>query len=152
MRLAHEPRPFRARPHDRWHGQGVLCSRPGPDCPAAGVPGLFGDAGPAPDNRDHVERWLTVTALCCRLAWWISRSAATVTDSAVVVTSGAIALDGDVTIYGEVLINRGLRVTGISTVAGQLSTPVATRLTTSIEGVRVSFMNQLCSHDSPWQI
>lgn len=58
MRLAHEPRPFRARPHDRGHGQGVLCSRPGPDCPAAGVPGLFGDAGPAPDNRDHVERWL----------------------------------------------------------------------------------------------
>ena len=29
-----------------------------------------------------------------------------------VVTSGAFALDGDVTIYGEVLSNRGLRVTG----------------------------------------
>ena len=132
--------------------QGTLLSPSGDVSQGTFVPGLFGDAGPAPDNRDHVERWLAVTALCCRLAWWISRSAATVTDSAVVVTSGAIALDGDVTIYGEVLINRGLRVTGISTVAEQLSTPVATRLTTSIEGVRVSFMNQLCSHDSPWQI
>ena len=72
-----------------------------------------------------------------------------------VVTSGAIALDGDVTIYGEVLINRGLRVTGDINGGGAISTSdtsVATRLTTSIEGVRVSFMNQLCSHDSPWQI
>ena len=131
--------------------QGTLLSPSGDVSQGTFVPGLFGDAGPAPDNRDHVERWLTVTALCCRLAWWISRSAATVTDSAVVVTSGAIALD-DVTIYGEVLINRGLRVTGDINGGGAISTSVATRLTTSIEGVRVSFMNQLCSHDSPWQI
>ena len=60
-----------------------------------------------------------------------------------VVTSGAIALDGDVTFYGEVLINGGLRVTGDINGGGAISTSVATRLTTSIEGVRVSFMNQL---------
>ena len=42
----------------------------------------------------------------------VGGSAATVTDNAVMVTSGAIALDGDVTIYGEVLINGALRVTG----------------------------------------
>ena len=91
--------------------QGTLLSPSDDESQGTFVPGSFGDAGPAPDNRDHVERWLTVTALCCRLAWWISRSSATVTDSAVAVTSGAIALD-DVTIYGEVLSNRGLRVTG----------------------------------------
>ena len=47
--------------------QGALLSPSGDVSQGTFVPGLFGDAGPAPDNRDHVERWLTVTA--CAADW-----------------------------------------------------------------------------------
>ena len=108
--------------------QGALLSPSGDVSQGTFVPGLFGDAGPAPDNRDHVERWLFDDGGSLTYDWQASNysivlptgsvdikvgsSSANVTDNAVVVTSGAIALDGDVTIYGEVLLNGGLRVTG----------------------------------------
>ena len=108
--------------------QGALLSPSGDVSQGTFVPGLFGDAGPAPDNRDHVERWLFDDGGSLTYDWLahsysivlptgsvdikVGGSSATVTDSAVVVTSGTIALDGDVTIYGEVLINGRLRVTG----------------------------------------
>ncbi|VVM50212.1 phage baseplate assembly protein V [Pseudomonas fluorescens] len=108
--------------------QGALFSPSGDVSQGMFVPGLYGDAGPAPDTRDHVERWLFDDGGSLTYDWQAKRysivmpsgsveievggSAATVTDNAVVVTSGAIALDGDVTIYGEVLINGALRVTG----------------------------------------
>ena len=108
--------------------QGALFSPSGDVSQGTFVPGLFGDAGPAPDTRDHVERWLFDDGGSLTYDWEaksysivlpsgsveieVGSSAATVTDNAVVVTSGAIALDGDVTIYGEVLINGALRVTG----------------------------------------
>ena len=106
--------------------QGVLLSPSGDVSQGTFVPGLYGDAGPAPDTRDHVERWLFEDGGSLTYDWEAKRysivlpsgsveievggSAATVTDNAVVVTSGAIVLDGDVTIYGEVLINGALRV------------------------------------------
>ena len=108
--------------------QGALFSPSGDVSQGTFVPGLYGDAGLAPDTRDHVERWLFDDGGSLTYDWQAKRysivlpsgsveievggSAATVTDNAVVVTSGAIALDGDVTIYGEVLINGALRVTG----------------------------------------
>jgi phage baseplate assembly protein V len=107
--------------------QGALFSPSGDVSQGTFVPGLYGDAGPAPDTRDHVERWLFDDGGSLTYDWQAKRysivlptgsveievggSAATVTDNAVVVTSGAIALDGDVTIYGDVLINGALRVT-----------------------------------------
>lgn len=107
--------------------QGALFSPSGDVSQGTFVPGLYGDAGPAPDTRDHVERWLFDDGGSLTYDWQAKRysivlpsgsveievggSAATVTDNAVVVTSGAIALDGDVTIYGEVVINGALRVT-----------------------------------------
>ena len=108
--------------------QGALLSPSGDVSQGTFVPGLFGDAGPAPDTRDHVERWLFDDGGSLTYDWQaksysielptglvdikVGSSSATVTDNAVVVTSGAIALDGDVTIYGEVQINGSLRVTG----------------------------------------
>ena len=108
--------------------QGALFSPSGDVSQGTFVPGLYGAAGPAPDTRDHVDRWLFDDGGSLTYDWEAKRysivlptgsvdikvggSAATVTDNAVVVTSGAIALDGDVTIYGEVLINGALRVTG----------------------------------------
>ena len=108
--------------------QGALFSPSGDVSQGTFIPGLYGDAGPAPDTRDHVERWLFDDGGSLTYDWQAKRysivlpsgsveievggSAATVTDNAVVVTSGAITLDGDVTIYGEVLIKGVLRVTG----------------------------------------
>ena len=107
--------------------QGALISTSGDVSQGTFVPGLYGNAGPAPDTRDHVERWLFDDGGSLTYDWEAKRysivlpsgsvdievgsSAATVTDNAVVVTSGAIALDGDVTIFGDVLINGALRVT-----------------------------------------
>jgi phage baseplate assembly protein V len=107
--------------------QGALISASGDVSQGTFVPGLYGNAGPAPDTRDHVERWLFDDGGSLTYDWEAKRysivlpsgsveievgsSAATVTDNAVVVTSGAIALDGDVTIFGDVLINGALRVT-----------------------------------------
>lgn len=107
--------------------QGALISTSGDVSQGTFVPGLYGNAGPAPDTRDHVERWLFDDGGSLTYDWEAKRysivlpsgsveievgsSAATVTDKAVVVTSGAIALDGDVTIYGDVLVNGALRVT-----------------------------------------
>jgi len=107
--------------------QGALISTSGDVSQGTFVPGLYGNAGPAPDTRDHVERWLFDDGGSLTYDWQAKRysivlpsgsvdievgsSAATVTDNAVVVTSGAIALDGDVTIYGDVVINGALRVT-----------------------------------------
>ena len=107
--------------------QGALISASGDVSQGTFVPGLYGNAGPAPDTRDHVERWLFDDGGSLTYDWEAKRysivlpsgavdievgsSAATVTDNAVVVKSGAIALDGDVTIFGDVLINGALRVT-----------------------------------------
>jgi phage baseplate assembly protein V len=107
--------------------QGALISTSGDVSQGTFVPGLYGNAGPAPDTRDHVERWLFDDGGSLTYDWEAKRysivlpsgsvdievgsSAATVSDNAVVVTSGAIALDGDVTIFGDVLINGALRVT-----------------------------------------
>lgn len=107
--------------------QGALISTSGDVSQGTFVPGLYGNAGPAPDTRDHVERWLFDDGGSLTYDWQAKRysivlpsgsvdievgsSAVTVTDNAVVVTSGAIALDGDVTIFGDVLINGALRVT-----------------------------------------
>ena len=107
--------------------QGALISTSGDVSQGTFVPGLYGNAGPSPDTRDHVERWLFDDGGSLTYDWQAKRysivlpsgsvdievgsSAATVTDNAVVVTSCAIALDGDVTIFGDVLINGALRVT-----------------------------------------
>ena len=114
--------------------QGALFSPSGDVAQGTFVPGLYGAAGPAPDTRDHVERWLFDDGGSLTYDWQAKRysivlptgsvaievggSAATVTDNAVVVKSGHITLDGpsllkgEVQIEGDVLITGALRVTG----------------------------------------
>lgn len=108
--------------------QGALFSPSGDVSQGTFVPGLFGDAGPAPDNRDHVERWLFDDGGSLTYDWeaksysivlpagtvviQVADSDLTVTDNAVVVKSGAITLDGPATLNGDVQINGALRVTG----------------------------------------
>ena len=86
------------------------------------VPGLYGDAGAPPDNRDHVEVWrfddggslvydwqaksYTITLPSGTVTIAVGGSSAVVTESAVTVTAGAIDLIGPVKIDGT------LEVTG----------------------------------------
>ncbi|MGO2203929.1 phage baseplate assembly protein V [Pseudomonas helleri] len=108
--------------------QGALFSPSGDVSQGTFVPGLYGDAGPAPDTRDHVERWLfddggsltydwkaksySIVLPTGSVAIKVAGSDLTVTDNDVVVTSGAITLDGPATLNGDVQINGVLRVTG----------------------------------------
>ena len=108
--------------------QGALLSPSGDVSQGTFVPGLFGDAGPAPDNRDHVERWLFDDGGSLTYDWMahsysidlptgavaikVAGSDLAVTDNDVVVKSGAITLDGPATLNGDVQINGTLRVTG----------------------------------------
>ena len=108
--------------------QGALLSPSGDVSQGTFVPGLYGDAGPAPDNRDHVERWLFDDGGSLTYDWQaksysidlptgtvaikVAGSDLAVTDNDVVVKSGAITLDGPATLNGDVQINGSLRVTG----------------------------------------
>ena len=122
--------------------QGTLLSPSGDVSQGTFVPGLFGDAGPAPDNRDHVERWLFDDGGSLTYDWQaksysivlptgsvdikVGGSSATVTDSDVYVKSGHITLDGpsllkgDVEIDGNVLIKGALHATGDISTDGAL--------------------------------
>ena len=102
--------------------QGALISPSGEPAQGTFVPGLYGDAGSQPDNRDHVEAWrfddggslvydwqaksYTITLPSGTATVKVGGSEAVVTDDAITAKSGTITLTGDVQINGP------LRVTG----------------------------------------
>jgi phage baseplate assembly protein V len=94
--------------------QGVLFNPSGQAGMGTFIPGLYGDAGGQPDNRDHVEVWrfedggslvydweaksYTITLPSGTVSIKVGSTEAVVTDSAVNVTSGMINLKGAVNI------------------------------------------------------
>lgn len=122
--------------------QGTLLSPSGDVSQGTFVPGLYGDTGPAPDDRDHVERWLFDDGGSLTYDWEansysivlptgtvsikVAGSDLTVTDNDVAVKAGHITLDGpsllkgDVQIDGNVLINGGLHATADISTDGAL--------------------------------
>ncbi|WP_157831217.1 phage baseplate assembly protein V, partial [Pseudomonas sp. 43NM1] len=88
------------------------------------IPGLYGNAGPPPDNRDHVEVWrfddggslvydwqaksYTITLPSGTMTITVGGSQAVVTDSAVTVTSGTITLKGAVNIEGPLHVTQNI--------------------------------------------
>nr|WP_314494092.1 phage baseplate assembly protein V [uncultured Pseudomonas sp.] len=102
--------------------QGALISPSGEPAQGTFVPGLYGNAGAQPDNRDHVEAWRFDDGGSLVYDWkaksytiTLPSGAATVKvgGTEVVVTDNAIAAkSGTITITGEVAINGALRVTG----------------------------------------
>ena len=84
--------------------QGKLFSPSGNPAMGTFIPGLYGDAGPPPDNRDHVEVWrfddggslvydwqansYSITLPTGTVTIKVGGTVATVTDSAVTVVSG----------------------------------------------------------------
>ena len=102
--------------------QGVLVSPSGEPAQGTFVPGLYGNAGSPPDNRDHVAAWYFDAGGLLAYDWQARRydihlpsgnATVTVGASTVQVSDGAITLNGAaITLTGSVAINGTLQVSG----------------------------------------
>lgn len=109
--------------------QGVLISPSGEPAQGTFVPGLYGNAGPAPDNRGHVEVWrfddggslvydwqansYTIELPSGTVTVKVGASQAMLTDDAITAQSSSITAQADtITLTGAVTINGALMVTG----------------------------------------
>ncbi|MBA6089340.1 phage baseplate assembly protein V [Pseudomonas monteilii] len=109
--------------------QGVLVSPSGEPAQGTFVPGLYGNAGAPPDNRDHVEVWrfddggslvydwaaksYTITLPSGTVNIVVGSSKAVITDTAITAESTAITAKAPtITLQGSVEIVGPLRVTG----------------------------------------
>lgn len=109
--------------------QGALISPSGDPAQGTFIPGLYGDAGAPPDNRDHVEVWrfddggslvydwaansYTITLPSGTVAVKVGGTEVVVTDSAInAQTTTATVEAPSITLKGAVLIDGPLRVTG----------------------------------------
>ena len=100
--------------------QGVLISPSGDVAQGTFVPGLYGNAGAPPDNRDHVEVWrfddggsliydwkaktYTITVPSGEVRVSVGGSSLSVTDSAITGKAAAIDLTGAVNINGPLSV------------------------------------------------
>jgi len=109
--------------------QGALISPSGDPAQGTFVPGLYGNAGPQPDNRDHVEVWrfddggslvydwaansYTIQLPSGTVNIEVGSSKAVITDAAINAESAAITAKAPtITLQGSVEIVGPLRVTG----------------------------------------
>lgn len=116
--------------------QGALISPSGDPAQGTFIPGLYGNAGERPDNRDHVEVWrfddggslvydwaansYTIKLPAGTVNIEVGSSKAVVTDDAITAKSTAISAEAEsitakaalITLQGAVQINGPLRVAG----------------------------------------
>ena len=109
--------------------QGALISPSGDPAQGTFIPGLYGDAGAQPDNRDHVEVWrfddggslvydwaahsYTITLPSGTVAVKVGGTEVVATDSAITVRTTTATVEApNITLKGAVLIDGVLRVTG----------------------------------------
>lgn len=101
--------------------QGALISPSGEPAQGTFVPGLYGNAGTQPDNRDHVEVWrfddggslvydwqaksYSISLPSGTVTIQVAGSSAVITDSAITAKADTISLTGQVTLNGDVQIN-----------------------------------------------
>jgi len=107
--------------------QGTLISASGDVAQGTFIPGLYGNGGPPPDNRDHVEVWRFEDGGSLVYDWQansysvnlpsgtvtikVGSTQAEVNDDVVTVKSGTIYLEGAVNIKGPVNIDGLLHAT-----------------------------------------
>jgi len=107
--------------------QGTLISASGEVAQGTFIPGLYGNGGAPPDNRDHVEVWrfddggslvydwqtssYTISVPSGTVTIKVGSTLAEVTDNTVAVKSGTIDLEGVVNIKGPVTIDGPLHAT-----------------------------------------
>lgn len=108
--------------------QGILFNPSGQAGMGTFVPGLYGSAGAAPDNRDHVEVWrfddggslvydweaksYTITVPSGTVSIKVGETEAVVTDNAVTVTTANVKLIADVAIEGSLSVTKDVSVKG----------------------------------------
>lgn len=108
--------------------QGILFNPSGQAGMGTFVPGLYGGAGAAPDNRDHVEVWrfddggslvydweansYTITLPTGTVSIKVGETEAVVTDNAVTVKTTNIKLIADVAIEGSLSVTKDVSVQG----------------------------------------
>ncbi|EJM93115.1 phage baseplate assembly protein V [Pseudomonas sp. GM74] len=114
--------------------QGVLFNPSGQAGMGTFIPGLYGDAGGQPDNRDHVEVWrfddggsliydwaaksYSITLPSGTVTIKVASTEVVVTDSAINVTTGNINLKAAVTIDGALHVTKGITSAGAIIDAG----------------------------------
>ena len=108
--------------------QGALLSPSGQAGMGTFIPGLYGDAGAQPDNRDHVEVWrfddggslvydwqaksYTITLPTGRVITKVGTTESVTTDNDVTVTTKNIKLIADVEIQGALRVTKDVEVAG----------------------------------------
>ena len=118
--------------------QGVLCNPSGQAGMGTFIPGLYGNAGAQPDNRDHVETWrfddggslvydweaktYTITLPSGQVITRVGATESVTTDNAVTVTTTNITLISDVEIQGGLRVTEGVEVGGALHSVGDIST------------------------------
>lgn len=101
--------------------QGALISPSGEPAQGTFVPGLYGNAGAQPDNRDHVEVWRFDDGGSLVYDWQansysidlptgtatvrVGGSSAVVTDDAITATAATVTLNGDVQVNGKLQVS-----------------------------------------------
>ncbi|MFK3792303.1 phage baseplate assembly protein V [Pseudomonas piscis] len=101
--------------------QGALISPSGEPAQGTFVPGLYGNSGTQPDNRDHVEVWrfddggslvydwqaksYSISLPSGTVTIQVAGSSAVITDSAITAKADTISLTGQITLNGDVQIN-----------------------------------------------
>ncbi|RMO70582.1 phage baseplate assembly protein V [Pseudomonas syringae group genomosp. 3] len=110
--------------------QGAVFSPSGDPAQGTFIPGLYGNAGAPPDNRDHVEVWrfddggslvydwqansYTITLPTGTVTVKVGASVVSVTDNDVTIKASEISLSGNVKIDGPLLVTGN--VTGMGTI------------------------------------
>ncbi|MDF2395786.1 phage baseplate assembly protein V [Pseudomonas sp. 3MA1] len=108
--------------------QGALISPSGEPAQGTFVPGLYGNAGAQPDNRDHVEVWrfddggslvydwqtksYSINLPSGTVTIQVGGSSAVVTDDSIAGKASTILLAGEITLEGNVQIVGALSVAG----------------------------------------
>ena len=114
--------------------QGVLFNPSGQAGMGTFIPGLYGNAGAQPDNRDHVEAWrfddggslvydwqaksYAITLPSGTVTTKVASTETVVTDNAVNVITGNINLKATVTIDGALHVTQGITSAGAIIDAG----------------------------------
>jgi phage baseplate assembly protein V len=117
--------------------QGVLFNPSGQAGMGTFIPGLYGNAGPPPDNRDHVEAWrfddggslvydweansYTITLPTGRVITKVGATESITTDTNITVTTANMKLVAAVEIQGPLRVTEGVEIGGTLHAVGSIT-------------------------------
>jgi phage baseplate assembly protein V len=117
--------------------QGVLFNPSGQAGMGTFIPGLYGNAGPPPDNRDHVEAWrfydggslvydwqansYTITLPTGKVITKVGATESITTDTNITVTTASMKLVAAVEIQGPLRVTEGVEIGGTLHAVGSIT-------------------------------